>query len=212
MNLRWLLVLIVVVLAFRLHHGWRHYTNAAPPADASDADVVLYTSDHCGDPCDASVDFLVSQNIRHRVINVDHDSEARGQLRNAGGGVPMVVDGARVWSGYDPDFLEQWYLRRSANRQQLEKLGLESAGERSIPILFGTSWCGYCRMTRQYFRAHNIPFRDIDIEQVPGAGAMEQQLFGGNPLPGIVYADMLYAGYSDQLLDALRKWTGDATP
>ena len=32
-------------------------------------------------------------------------------------------------------------------------------------IVYGTSWCGYCRMTREWLTDNGIAFVDKDIEQ-----------------------------------------------
>jgi glutaredoxin len=31
-------------------------------------------------------------------------------------------------------------------------------------VVYGTSWCGYCKKTRQYFEEHHIDYTDYDIE------------------------------------------------
>jgi glutaredoxin len=36
-------------------------------------------------------------------------------------------------------------------------------------VVYGTGWCGYCEQARAWFRAHQIPFEDRDIDQDPGA-------------------------------------------
>lgn len=37
------------------------------------------------------------------------------------------------------------------------------AGKKSV-VMYGTSWCGYCKKARAYFQSKNIPFTDFDVE------------------------------------------------
>lgn len=49
--------------------------------------------------------------------------------------------------------------------------------------MYSTSWCGYCRQAREYFRAEHIPFTEHDIEEsVSARDAYERLGAGGVPL------------------------------
>jgi mycoredoxin len=58
------------------------------------------------------------------------------------------------------------------------------------PIMYTTSWCGYClRLKRQLQRAE-IGVTEIDIEQDPAAAAVVERLNEGNQtVPTLVFAD-----------------------
>ena len=45
--------------------------------------------------------------------------------------------------------------------------------------MYSTSWCGYCRRARQYFRAEGIPFTEHDIEASARARRAYNRLGGG---------------------------------
>lgn len=32
-------------------------------------------------------------------------------------------------------------------------------------IMYGTSWCGYCKRLKKKFDAYHVPFQEIDVEQ-----------------------------------------------
>ncbi len=36
-------------------------------------------------------------------------------------------------------------------------------------VVYGTSWCGYCRKARQWLKARGVPFEDKDVERDAGA-------------------------------------------
>ena len=58
------------------------------------------------------------------------------------------------------------------------------------PIMYTTTWCGYCaRLKRQLERA-DIGFMEVDIERNPAAAAAVERLNGGNQtVPTVVFAD-----------------------
>ncbi|MBI2791785.1 MAG: glutaredoxin family protein [Gammaproteobacteria bacterium] len=38
-----------------------------------------------------------------------------------------------------------------------------ASAEKAV-VVYGTSWCSYCKKTRQYFEEHHIEYTDYDIE------------------------------------------------
>jgi mycoredoxin len=58
------------------------------------------------------------------------------------------------------------------------------------PIIYTTTWCGYCtRLKRQLERA-GIGVTEVDIEQNPSAAAVVARLNDGNQtVPTVVFSD-----------------------
>jgi mycoredoxin len=58
------------------------------------------------------------------------------------------------------------------------------------PIIYTTTWCGYCtRLKRQLARAE-IGYTEVDIEQNPAAAAVVERLNEGNQtVPTLVFPD-----------------------
>jgi mycoredoxin len=58
------------------------------------------------------------------------------------------------------------------------------------PIMYTTTWCGYCaRLKRQLQRA-DVPFIEVDIERDPAAAAAVERLNDGNQtVPTVVFGD-----------------------
>lgn len=57
-------------------------------------------------------------------------------------------------------------------------------------ILYGVTWCGDCRRSRQVFAETGINFVDIDIDQDEKAAAFVRQLNrGSQSVPTIVFPD-----------------------
>ncbi len=67
--------------------------------------------------------------------------------------------------------------------------------------LYSTTWCGYCRKTRVVLNRHDIPFKELDIENNEQASRAFQRL-GGRGVPVITVGNRVVHGYN---LSRLRK-------
>jgi len=71
-------------------------------------------------------------------------------------------------------------------------------------ILFGTSWCGYCKKARKYLDEHNIRYTDYDIEKDSHAKQMYSQL-GASGVPVILVGNMEMQGFSASAFEKIYK-------
>jgi len=56
--------------------------------------------------------------------------------------------------------------------------------------MFTTSWCGYCRNLKKAMDADGIPYREVNIEEVPGTAGIVESVNGGNQtVPTLLFAD-----------------------
>ncbi|WP_275426281.1 mycoredoxin [Nocardioides daejeonensis] len=56
--------------------------------------------------------------------------------------------------------------------------------------MYSTPWCGYCHRLKGQLDREGITYEVVDIEQVPEAAAIVEQVNGGNQtVPTLVYAD-----------------------
>lgn len=62
-------------------------------------------------------------------------------------------------------------------------------------VLYGTSWCGYCKRARFYLRENNIAYADLDIERNPAAERAYNRL-GVSGVPVFVQGDRKLRGFS----------------
>jgi len=57
-------------------------------------------------------------------------------------------------------------------------------------IIYGTSWCGPCRTLKRLLAERDIPFTEIDIEQLPDAAEFVMTINGGNQtVPTVLFPD-----------------------
>lgn len=56
--------------------------------------------------------------------------------------------------------------------------------------MYTTPWCGYCQRLKGQLSREGISWEEVDIEQVPEAAKIVEQVNGGNQtVPTLVYAD-----------------------
>lgn len=82
---------------------------------------------------------------------------------------------------------------------------LADAGQPAVH-LYATDWCGYCKASREFFRANGIRYTEHDIEKSSEALNAHKKL-GGKGVPLIVVGDEVVNGYNeDHLRQLLRPW------
>lgn len=62
-------------------------------------------------------------------------------------------------------------------------------------VLYATSWCGYCRKARAYFKQHGITYIEYDIEKDKAAYQRYKKL-GGKGVPVITIGSETVFGFS----------------
>ena len=53
-------------------------------------------------------------------------------------------------------------------------------------LVYSASWCRDCREAKKFLAKHNIPFKEIDIERVPGAADEVLANVGKKAIPQFV--------------------------
>jgi len=95
-----------------------------------------------------------------------------------------------------------WYVRPLLQQRGVPAaMAVSSAGQPEV-VLYATSWCGYCKMTRAFFAANGIRYTEQDIEQSSTAYQQHRKL-GGNGVPLIVVGDEVIKGWNEQALRQL---------
>jgi mycoredoxin len=58
------------------------------------------------------------------------------------------------------------------------------------PIMYTTTWCGYCRRLKSQLDRAGISITEVDIERHPGAAAVVERVNNGNrTVPTVVFPD-----------------------
>ena len=65
----------------------------------------------------------------------------------------------------------------------------ESAATPDV-TMYSTTWCGYCHRLKSQLDREGIAYEVVDIERVPDAAFIVEQVNGGNQtVPTLVYSD-----------------------
>ncbi|KPJ94953.1 MAG: hypothetical protein AMJ53_04020 [Gammaproteobacteria bacterium SG8_11] len=62
-------------------------------------------------------------------------------------------------------------------------------------VMYSTSWCGYCRKARNYFKANKIAFEEYDVETTD-RGKRDYQNLGTGGVPIILMGNKRMNGFS----------------
>ena len=91
-----------------------------------------------------------------------------------------------------------WYNTPSPYIEMDTKAHFANVDEKVV--LYSTSWCQFCKKTREYLAANNIPFEDRDIEK--GDEAIDQlySSIGAKGIPQIVVGNKVINGFNKTLL------------
>ena len=68
-------------------------------------------------------------------------------------------------------------------------------------VLYGTDWCGNCKMTRAYLRKNHIAFFEYDVEK-SSEGQRQFKMLQGNGVPLLLVKNNVIRGYNPQAIQA----------
>lgn len=96
-----------------------------------------------------------------------------------------------------PHYSDQAPEKRPAERLQLHANSYtpQRVAVNSRVTMYSTSWCGYCKKARLYFRANRIAFTELDIEKNHQAKRQYDRL-GGRGVPLILVGERRMSGFS----------------
>jgi glutaredoxin len=72
-----------------------------------------------------------------------------------------------------------------------------------VVTLYSTTWCGWCRKSRQLMQALGIAFVERDVESDPRAAAEKSRFAPGSGVPVLVRGGTVVRGYDE---GAIRSW------
>lgn len=70
-------------------------------------------------------------------------------------------------------------------------------------IVFSTPTCGYCNMAKQYFRQHNVRFKDVDVSKDAAAARDIVRRTGQMGVPVIDIGGKLIVGFDRPKINQL---------
>ena len=208
---KWLIILVVAGLAYQYRSHWLPQTSQGAFDAQGKPAVMVYVNDRCQGPCDQATAFLASRAMPYEVINVDQQPEALKAMRQLGspGVLPMIVVGKVRLDGYARAQVDS-ALAEAYGLQVLPDAGQEimqnhfEAGGRPKVIMYGVTWCPYCKKARKFFEDNGIEYLELDPEKSSEAKSAYQWL-EGNGYPLIYVGARRIEGYREQSLQDTMK-------
>lgn len=94
-----------------------------------------------------------------------------------------------------------WFGRPLLQQRSAQTEAAVTASQPEV-LLYATDWCGYCKMSREFFAANGIRYTEYDIEKSSSA-LSEHKKLGGNGVPLIKVGDEVINGYNEAALRQL---------
>jgi len=97
-------------------------------------------------------------------------------------------------------FIAGFFLVQHFSEQMLsdEPLVLSKANPPNI-IMYSTHNCSYCYITREFFKKHNLPYTEYDIERSEKHMKMFY-LLGGRGTPLVIINNEIIHGFDERLM------------
>ena len=89
------------------------------------------------------------------------------------------------------------------DRAGADALGAAPAPPAPVVTLYSTTWCGWCRKSRQLLQSLGIAFVERDVESDPRAAAEKSRLAPGSGVPVLVRGGEVVRGFSEA---TIRSW------
>jgi glutaredoxin len=91
--------------------------------------------------------------------------------------------------------------QRSEHKPQKIEERIPAVNQQVAAEMYSTSWCGYCRKAREYFRVRGIPLIEYDIEADPTAAERKRQIDTHPSVPLVVINGQLIHGYAPAMYE-----------
>lgn len=177
--------------------------------------VLVFTDNNCP-ACAKALQDLRERNVAFEEIPLASGKEAVSRYERQGGHglIPLVVVGREVIDGYDPARMASALGAAFGDKAltQLERVFYTNHfDENGAPhiLMYGTSWCQYCKAARADLEQRHIPYYEVDVEASPNQQALVNALdITGYPLFYVGYTRLnpgAKAGLAIAALDAAVK-------
>jgi glutaredoxin len=189
--------LLLAVLAFA---GYKFYQNGFGSSASQGAFdntgtplVVLFVGPGCQEYCEKVRTVLQDHKVTFEEINVVGSDGAPSRNKYGISNFPTTLIGNREVRGDDTlqitAALAETYGKEVLSRKENRVMDQHfDADGRAEIVMYATTWCPYCKKQREYFSAHNVSYREIDVE------ASEENKMQYTTLEGSGYP-LTYVGY-----------------
>lgn len=157
--------------------------------------TLVFVHDNCGKPCGEALKLLKKRRINYSLYSLDNDDTNQALWKEYGGvnSFPNIVVGNdRAYGSYKSRIVSALAMNYGSRvltpmEKRYMKKHFYNDGSNRL-VMYGASWCGYCKKMREVLNDKNIDFLDIDVEKSSTRRSMTSTLdIAGYPL--------MYYGY-----------------
>jgi glutaredoxin len=205
-----LIVLAIVIFAgYKFHQNGYSFSGPKAAVDSSGRPkVVLFVGPGCGAHCDSVRDVLRQRGVVFEEIDIAGADGAPVSNKYGITRYPLTLIGKTEIVGDDLEAVSAGLAEAfgkdmmTASEQRTMAGHFDAQGKAKV-VMYGTSWCPYCKQQREFFAAKGIPYQEIDVE-ASSEGYQTYQALKGNGYPLTYVGYRRFTGYQDsQIVAAL---------
>jgi len=83
-----------------------------------------------------------------------------------------------------------------------EASGEPASGKQKDVVIYTTDWCGVCKKAKAYFKAHDIPFQEYDVEKTR-KGRRDYERLKGRGVPIILVGNKRMNGFRSESFEKI---------
>lgn len=160
--------------------------------------TLVFTHNKCGKPCVDTIKLLKRRHVEYSVYPLDNNEKNKALWKEYGGinSFPNIIMGnEKEYGSYKSRIVSKLALTygdsvlSSPEKFYMKKHFYDSGKPRLV--MYGASWCQYCKKLRAELDASNIDYEDIDVEKSAKRESMIETLdISGYPLVYFGYKRM----------------------
>lgn len=200
---KFLFLAVLVAAAYKFFPNSFPFLSAPGAFDKSGKPlVVVFLGPNCGGPCDTVQGLLKERSISYQTIDVVGSDGAPLSNKYGINRFPTTLVGKQEILGDDTvritsALAEAYGMETLPRMERMAMANHFDAEGRGKVIMYGTSWCPYCKQQREFFTANGVPFDDVDVE-ASQAGGLAYATLKGNGYPLIYVGYRRFSGYTEQ--------------
>lgn len=200
------IVIIFLIVGGFYQFGLYDYFNQEGLYDGSgNAQTLMFTHKKCGKPCNDAKSLLSRRRIAFTEYKLDGNDENIKLWKQYGGvnSFPnMIIGNEKVYGSYKGLIISRLALAygetvlTATERDYMAKHFY--ADGRPKLVMYGASWCPYCKKLRKGLNKNRVNFLEIDVEKSPRRDAMTKTMdIDGYPVVYYGYKRLVRSGLRD---------------
>lgn len=205
-------ILVLALLAFAGYKLHQNGYSLLSPSGAFDKKgnplVVLFVGPGCAQTCDNVVAILDKRNVKFEQISVAGPDGAPVSNKYGITRFPTTLVGKQEILGDDTtritSALAEAYGKDVLTRTEQMAMNnhFDDQGKPKV-VMYGTSWCPYCKQQREFFANNKIAFDEFDVE-ASKPNELAYNVLQGNGYPLTYVGYRRFAGFQEgEILTAI---------